>query len=155
MRMADTVERQVMQSSVESFGSRWMVALVGTEVSVADKYVLTVGGVPDRCVVWELAVLVTGTVTNVAYVEFGWADRFPGSVEEWTGLAKMFPAQGVQDGADWAFVVTASAVLHMNRLKVVGPRAGMRPVMRIDPLTSDSAVVAAYLTISGAPSELK
>ena len=142
---------ELLELPDELFGQRWPVFKQVRVTGPFDVFLVFEGGVPDRLVVWEVFVLVTGVASNLAYVEFGWTDRAPASAAEGSGIQKMFPGQGEKDGLDYNLIVPANTVFSMRNLKVMGPHAGLKPAFRIDDSSTINDDLLVGLVISSVP----
>jgi len=133
------------------FGPRQVIQMRGVRTVPLDAFEVADIGVPDKCVVWEVHASVALAVAGFGYFELAWADRTPANAAEWSGLKKVFPYAGEQDGADWNLLVAEGSPLHWSELRVAGPASGLRPALRVDNGSSTNAVVTVSLVVSGWP----
>ncbi|MBA7532758.1 hypothetical protein ES705_24988 [subsurface metagenome] len=145
---------QIMQLPDCCFGTRWPVSCGVTSSAVIDQFTIVKTGLPDRCVLWELLVLVKSEMAQLFQVEFAWGDQLPPDLSAWNQLQKMFPCQGVQDASNYYWEGGGHGDLALRRLRMPSPASGQRPCMRVDKTSTAEYMVTAIFVVSSFPTEV-
>lgn len=145
---------RIMQLPDGCFGRRWPVIAGGVTEGFTDRYYIVETGVPDRGVVWEIIITSQAAAINTVLFELAWGDQAPADAAAWTALQKMFPCQGIQDGADRGIACCGPGPWHLTKLRLPSPASGLRPVLRLDGAATAEILVCATLVISSIPNEV-
>ncbi|GAH67398.1 unnamed protein product, partial [marine sediment metagenome] len=109
---------------------------------------------PDRAIIHEFSLAVTGLVDQINTVRLALGDRLPADSVEFATLEPLFHGMGEQGPEPRFLTVSAGLTFHLNRLKMYLPAQGRRMVMQVSAPADQIAVTMAAIVVSAIPTEV-
>ena len=141
---------KIMQLPADAFGRRELVQMAVVLTSAAPKFVMSLTGLPDKMVIWEVIIAAGADAIVTIRVRLALGIRLPASTGEFEAMEKLFSNVLALDGVPGGFEAPGGSGLLITKVRfpvVVSGRRLIARVQRNQGLATSGVVLIAYSAI--------
>lgn len=145
---------RIMQLPDHCFGTRFPVTLFYFGGVTIGSFDISLMGLPDKCVLWEINMIGFGTpVTNYWTLSMKLGDHIPATVPEFNALTNLHPSLGADVTGDRTFIMPDNQNFSIRRIKIPIEAQGRRVVAMFRTSIDDNDLTC-VLIFSNMPTEV-
>lgn len=145
---------KVMQLPDCAFGRRWAVGLENYAEGIGVGFDVSEASLPDKCVIWELAITCSGATLNEMQVSLALGEHLPADDAQFFGFTQLFKDIGTSLPPIRNIFLGANYELHLNQLRKPVESASRKLVGRFDCPIAQEAITQVFIVISSFPREV-
>lgn len=145
---------RIMQLPDHCFGRRWPIRLKVKGKVAADDYVISMHGLPDVCVVWELQVFHTHDTIFLSFCHIRLGDEIPGTWNQFIELERLFPRPVVAGGLADCITTPGWTTSRILSLRMPVHAQGRRIILGVERGVASGVTLEATIVVSSVPREV-